>query len=470
MNTRKLYFILTIFLLIAALAPVSAQNSPAGALAAGNVINRDIDTYMMVNFAPYLNYDKFFTFFQTSMYSAYMTNPGDPGFQAGFATKFGGSFMNFFLNTSGVSLDSSLDEIDRAGNLSEKTEMKNKFNLQFDTIYGRPDLGTFKLGLNFSDFGKEESYDNNKSTGDYSKTTIKSGFFTPSLAFGKNIINNDFSMWLLSGTVRFRFPLGAGMTIEEDKSGAVTTTTSTTPSLITPSIPFNGSRRLEIEPQMWYFFKPKLEPMVVISHIYLLNTFVMMFYPEERTTVEMTGISDNGYERRKHDYVGNTLFGYYNRQYSVTSKLTLAWRINFAFGFYNSKQDYTYSRTPGGTETVDKVTDQELYFVVTMAPRLAFSYQLAPAKFIINGSVMFNQLGRPTEIGWQYYRRTKTDDANDTVSIQDQHSFTGINPVFSLGAAWNLSPFLILEGGVSIATAGANSPLSDISIAVVYKK
>ena len=474
MNTRKLITALTVLILIFGAMPLAAQNSPAGGLASGNVINRDVDTYMMVNFAPFLNYDKFFTFFQTSMYGT-LSAAGLPGFQAGFATKALGGFMNFYLNTSGVDVDNTvLDTVKGSGAL-ETTDKSGRFNMQFDTIYGQADLGTFKLGLNFSDIGKDETYTQTSLT-DYTKTLTRYGFITPSLSYARNFIHSDFSMLLASATVSFRIPLNYGKTITETRTGGVTKTTTTAlaDSLASagssPGYPYNASNRMEIVPQMWYFFKPKLEPMVVISHIYLINTFVMMFYPEQTKTIESTAIADDGYIKRHHSYVGNTLFGYYNRQYVITSRFSVAWRINVSMGFYFDKKGYTYDKPLGGAEAVIMEKDTELYLTATIAPRLAFSAQLVPGTLVLNGAVVLNQLGPMNSTGWQYYRNKTVNDSTDVTTVKNRHLFNGINAVFDLGAAWNLSPYLILEGGVEINTGGSSNPLSSVTLGIVYKR
>lgn len=449
-------------MLFAGLLPLAAQNSPAGGLAAGNVINRDVDTYMMVNFSPFLNYERFFTFVQGSM-----TNFSSPGLSAGYATKINGYFTHFYLNTSGFSMGNVTENKEIGSGISDNNVKKNNFNLQFDTALGSVDLGTFKLGLLFSDIGVNENESRNGD--DFTRTTAKTGFFTPSLAYGGNIINDDYSMMLLSGTVRLRLPMDYGRTVTEEKDGGVTTTTTKAPALTTPSVPFDASMRLEVEPQMWYFFKPQLEPMVVISHIYLLNTFVMMFYPEETETVQTTGLSD-GYTRRKHDYVGNTLFGYYNRQYVINSRLSLAWRVNFSVGFYLDKNGHTFKKAPGETEAEIKVTNEELFLTATVAPRLAFSYQAIPATLALNGAVVFNQLGPLNAIGWQFYQNKATDADSDTVTTNTRNIFNPIKPIFTAGAAWNLNPYLILEAGISVNTSSEDNFLDNISIGIVYKR
>ena len=469
MNRHTIFAIIAVLFFILGVMPLGAQNSPAGGLASGNVMNRDVDTYMMVNFAPFLNYDRFFTFFQTSMYSGTLGASGLPGFQAGLSTKTLGGFMNFYVNTSAFNLDIDNMQTTTAAGALENSDKSGRFNLQFDTIYGQADLGTFKLGLLFTDVGKNETYTETSLTNN-TRTTTQYGFFTPSLAYGRNFVHDDFSMLLASATLRFRFPFDFGRTVTNQTSGGVTTTTTTAPALLTPSVPFNASMRLEVEPQIWYFFKPKLEPMVVISHIYLVNTFIKMFYPEETSTIERAGLS-NGYARREHSYVGNTLFGYYNRLYVITSRFSLAWRVNASVGFYLDDKGYTYEKPLGGSaETVTRVNDQELYLTATVAPRLAFSYQLIPATLSLNGAVVLNQLGPLNATGWQFYRNKRTDDGSGLVTTQNRHIFNGINAVFNLGAAWNLNPYLVLEGGIEINTAGPSGPLDNVSLGVVYKR
>jgi len=469
MKTKNIIAILAALILIFGAMPLTAQNSPAGGLASGNVMNRDVDTYMMVNYAPFLSYDRFFTFFQTTVSGASLSNLGLlNGLQAGFATKALGGFMNFYLNTSGYELNNNVTNTDMGAGALENSVSSGRLNLQFDTIYGEADLGTFKLGLIFSDAGKSETY--NESLTGKTRTTVSNGFFTPSLAYGKNFIYEHFNMLLLSGTVNFRFPFNYGRTVIENTTGGITTTTTTAPTLFTPSVPYNASNRLEVMPQMWYFFKPQLEPMVVISHIYLINTFVMMFYPEETMTIERAGLA-NGYTRQEHNYVANTLFGYYNRLYVINSRFSLAWRVNLSIGFYLDKKGDIRTKALGaGVETVTKQSEEELYVAITAAPRLAFSFQAIPGTLALNGAVVMNSLGNLNSTGWQFYRKTMVNKATDVTTTQYRNIFTGINAFFTMGAAWNLSPHLLLEGGVEINTAGASSPLSNISLGVVYKR
>jgi hypothetical protein len=468
MKTRTLYTALIIFIFIT--GAVQAQNSPAGGLASGNVLNRDVDTYMMVNFAPYLNYDKFFAFVQTSMYSSVLQSAGLPGFQAGLATKVGTGFMNFYLNTSGYSLDDKVEKKDDAASVLEDSSSKGNLNLQFDTIYGHTDFGAFKLGLNFAGVGTEETFKETNST-DFAKTIKNKGTITPSIEYGRNWIHDDYSMQLVGGKVAVRFPNGDSKSITETTTGGTTTTVTSIDaqnpySASYPNLDLNNIR-LDASPQLWWFFPAQLEPMIVISHIYLINTFTMMFFPEELETTERAGFS-NGYKRQERNYLANNLFGYYNRQYVITSKLSLAWRINFQAAFYYDKKGHTYDRAPGGAEIETKETKELLWIGVNIVPRLAFGYQVIPGTLTLNGAVVMNQLGGSTAFGWQLNRTITTNE--DGVVTNDSHSFNGINPVFNLGAALNISPFLIIEAGASIKTSGPGSPLSDVSVGVVYKR
>ena len=462
MKTRNSIIALTIFVL--SIIPLAAQNSPAGGLSAGNVLNRDTDTYMMMNFAQFVNYDKFFSFAQGSM-----SNFAFSGFSAGYGTKVRGNLLHFYLNTNGFSLNDTTKTIDDGTDMFEETNTNKRLNLQFDTAFGNADSGIFKLGLNFSDIGQDEVY-KKINTDDFTKTITKSGFFTPSLAWGYDIINNDFSMLLYGGTVRFRIPNDFGRKTEEVTSAGVTTTTTTAPALITPSVPFNASMRLEIEPQMWYFPAPKLEPFVTISHIYLLNTLIFMFYPEETKTIEVSNVSDKGYERRKHNYIGDTFFGYYNVVYSINARLTIAWRINFSAGFFYDTKDYTYTRTPGGAETLKQESYEQLYLTATIAPRLAFGLKIIPATLELNGAIVFNDLGPMNAIGWQHYRTTTTNKDNDTVETKIENIFNPIKPYITAGAAWSLNPHMTLEGGIRLNTSAAENFLKDVSISAVYKR
>jgi len=462
MNKRKLLIALAILMLIAGLMPLAAQNSPANALATGNVINGDVDTYMMVNFAPFVNYDNNFSFVQGSMSSF-----GSPGVSAGYATKAAGYFMNFYLNTSGFSMNNTTDKSLVGATPVNTYNKNNDLNLQFDSVFGSTDLGAFKLGLLFSDIGRNESEQQNGA--DYTNTTTKTGYFTPSIAYGRNFIHDDFSMLLASGTVRLRLPMDYGRTVTEETIGGITTTTTTAPNLITPSVPYNASMRLEIEPQMWYFFKPQIEPYVAITHIYLLNTFIMMFYPEQTATIQTPGLSD-GYTKRVHNYVGDTFFGYLNKQYVLTSRFSVYWRINFSMGFYYDQKGHTFTKAPGGTETESRVSDDELYLTATVAPRLAFSYQLIPATLKLNWAVLFNQLGPLNAIGWQYYSTKTTDEDQGITTTKVQNIFNPIKPYIGLGATWSLSPYLSVESGISINTVAAGNFLDQVSVGVVYKK
>ena len=467
--------ILAILLAAAGVMPITAQNSPAGALASGNVVNRDVDTYMMVNFAPFLAYDKFFAFAQTSMYSNILQTAGPQGLQAGFAKKVGGGFMNFYLNTNSYSLKKSVTETDDGADILEDSSSTGSFNLQFDTIYGAADLGAFKLGLNFINAGHKNTYTESGISDDYIKENFKTGTFAPSIEYGKNIINPDFSMWLLSGKASVRFPIGGAKAVTENKSGGTTTTTTVLDPQNSYSAAFpnldNNNIRLDLAPQMWCFFTPQLEPMVVISHIYLIDTFTMMFFPDEINTIEQQGL-DNGYTRRRHDYVANNLFGYYNVQYVINSKLSLSWRVNMQVAFYNDTKDHTFTKAAGGgAESEEKKKEESLWLTVNVAPRLAFAYQLAPAKLVLNGGVVINPLGGTTAIGWQLTRNRVTENSGDEkITVTNNNTFTGINPIFNLGAAFNLSPFLILEAGASIKAMGPGNPLNDVSVAVVYKR
>ena len=455
MKARSILFVLII--LIAGLMPLMAQNSPAGALATGNVINRDVDTYMMVNFAPFVSYDNFFTFMQGSMSSF-----ASPGFSAGYATKLRGNLLHFYLNTSGLSLDNTTGTIDGVQK-GETLDKSKSLNLQFDTAFGNLDLGVFKLGLNFASVGKDETY-SETSPVDSTRKNTNHGTFTTSLEYGKDFVHDDFSMLLAGGRVSLRLPWGGARTIEEQTTGGTTTKTTTIPNGIT------DCTRLEIAPQFWYFFKPKIEPRVVISHIYMINTFVLQFYPEETKTIDWPG-SPNGYTRRARSYVGDTLFGYYNRQYTMTPRLSIAWRINYSVGFYYYNQGYTSEVTSaGGAENETRKRESELYLTANIMPRLAFAYQLIPATLTLNGAIVVNRIEPINAFGWQFYRNKAADKDADITTIGTRNIFGSINPTFNLGAAWNLSPYLIVESGLSITTSQANNHLGEVSIGVVYKR
>jgi hypothetical protein len=294
-----------------------------------------------------------------------------------------------------------------------------------------------------------------------------------SLDYGANIINNDFSMILYGGRVSVRFPLGGAKDITETVTGSTKTTKTTIDPqngfAAYPNLDLNNIR-LDVAPQIWCFFTPKLDPMVVISHIYLINTFTMMFFPEELYTEEQAGLS-NGYIRQDRNYIANNLFGYYNRQYSISSKLSLAWRVNVQLAFYHDTKGHTFAKDLGdNAETETKVSNESLWMTANLAPRLAFAYQLQPGTFIINGGVVINPPGGTTGFGWQLNRNTEINNGEETTTIKNTNTFTGINPLFNLGGVWNLSPFLLLEMGASINTAGTGSPLSDVSVAIVYKR
>ena len=455
MKTRTTIIVLLV--LLAGFMPLMAQNSPAGALTSGNVINRDVDTYMMPNFAPLVAYDSFFSFTQGSM-----SNFASPGFSAGYGTKIRGNLLHFYLNTNGLLLDNTSGTIEgvQTGEMSDKS---GNLNLQFDTAFGNLDLGVFKLGLNFAGTGKDEMY-SETSPDNYTEKTTRHGTFTSSIEYGKDFIHDNFTMLLVGGRVSLRLPWGGGKTIDDQTTGGVTTKTTTIPTGIT------NCYRLEIVPQFWYFFLPKLEPRVVISHMYMINTFVLQFYPEETKTIEWAG-SPDGYTRRSRNYVGNTLFGYYNRQYTMSPRLTLAWRINYSLGFYYYSQGYTREiTTAGGMENEIKKEESELYLTANIMPRLAFGYQLIPGTLVMNGAIVINRIEPINAFGWQFYRNKTVDDAADITTISMRNIFGSINPTFNLGAAWNLSPYLILESGVTIGTSNASNFLNEVSIGVVYKK
>jgi hypothetical protein len=456
MNTRTIIITLAIFIFFLGLMPLAAQNSPSGGLATGNVINRDTDTYMMPNFAPFVNYDKVFSFVQGSVPVSDPINVAryfftEPGLSAGFGTKIHGNLLHFYLNTTGFKLNNSEVSVDTGASKTETSEKSNALTMQFDTAFGNNDLGVFKLGLNFSGMGETEENEPGKTT------TSKTGTFFPSVEYGKNFINNDFSMLLLFGRVGLRLPYDYGKTVVEQAN--ITTTTMSTASPV----------RLEIQPKMWYFFKPKLEPRIVISHIYLDNNFVMQFYPEEERTVQQTGLPDD-YTRRGRSYIGDTLLGYYNRQYTMSAKLALAWRVNLRLGFYYYKQDHTFEKT-GGVETETKVTDEQIFLVANVIPRFAFAYQLIPGTLTLNGAFVLNDITPTQATGWYLYRDITTDETSDTVKTTDRNTFTSINPFFTLGAAWSISPYMTFESGFRINTSNnADNILKDISIGVVYKR
>ncbi|MDR2543332.1 MAG: hypothetical protein LBC80_07795 [Treponema sp.] len=477
MKLKKLFFALTVLIFTVGILPLAAQNSPAGGLVSGNIINRDTDTYMMVNFAPFLNYERHFTFVQGAM-----TNFGPPGLSAGYATKMRGTFFNFYLNTDGLSLNNSTTENKTTAVTTETSTNRSHMNLQFDTIIGSADFGSLKFGLLFA-----ENFGHTVTEKTDEKTTTKSGFFTPSIAYARNFINEDYSMLLLSGTVRFRLPNDFSRVTKETTSGGITTTTTTSEVLTSPLLlQYPGffptsSRRLEIEPQMWYFFTPQLAPMVVISHIYLVNTFIMQFFPEEIGTIKTTGVS-NGYTRQEREYIGNTLFGYYNVLYVINSRFSVAWRVNFSAGFFHIKEGHTRTMDPGDTtETVDRTSRENLYLMACVAPRLAFSWHAVPATLTLNGAIVLNQLGPTNAIGWQQYRIKTTDEDEGTVTTAVENIFTPIKPYFNVGAVWNISPFLAIESGITVSillppqqsfdlTGGPGRHLDNISIGVVYKR
>jgi hypothetical protein len=155
MKTRTL-FILLVCMLFLGFTPLLAQNSPAGGLASGNVVNRDVDTYMMVNFAPFVIYDKVFTFAQTSLLPAAGGLPGAPGFQMGLGARARGNVLHFYLNTTGYSMD-NIEEVDTGTVPRNDSTKTGKLNLQFDSMIGSTDIGAFKLGLNFFDVGQKET-------------------------------------------------------------------------------------------------------------------------------------------------------------------------------------------------------------------------------------------------------------------------------------------------------------------------
>jgi len=480
MNTKKVIILSAVLAFAIGLMPLAAQNSPAGALVTGNIFNRDMDTFMMPNFAPFVNYQRFFSFVQGSTSGTPfgwigfpgvgdLPRTGVPGFSAGYATNVRGTFMHFFLNTEGFSLDNTEETIQNAaGQVEDIATRSRSFNLQFDTLIGTPDLGAFKLGLFFNDIGRETTESSTN------RTSTRRGFFTPSLAYGRNFINDDFSMLLVGGTARFRIPMFE-RTIETISGGNITETITermqdTGPShLQFPGMFPDSSMRLEIEPQMWYFFRPRLEPMVVISHIYLLNTFILQFFPEE--TREITGLS-NGYTRQNRSFIGNTFFGYFNRLYVITPRFSVAWRVNFTFGFFRNFEGPTYTKVPGSDAAVsDRINREALYLAAVVSPRLAFSYQIIPATLTLTGGLIFNQLGVTNSLGWQQYRITTTNEETGAVTTEIQNIFNPLRPFINMGAAWYINPHIVLESGITINTMGGpGRHLDNISLAIVYRR
>ena len=336
------------------------------------------------------------------------------------------------------------------------------------------------MGLLFNDVGHESSESPERGH------AARTGFFTGSLSYGRNFINDDFSMLLAGGSVRLRLPMYERITRETTADGRTTRTTTRLPQEIWgpgtmlqfPGVYPTSSVRLEIEPHFYYFFTPRLEPMVVISHIFLQNTFILQFFPEETSRTREAGLSD-GWTRQERTYIGNTLFGYYNRLYVITPRFSLAWRVNFTFGFFRNFEGHTRTREAGSDQTtVSRVSGEALYFAAVVAPRLAFSYQVIPATLTLTGALVLNQLGVVNAIGWQQYRITITDDDNNTVETRVENIFNPIRPYISMGAAWYLSPHMVLESGITVDTLGApNSQgrglgrhLDNISLAIVYRR
>ena len=479
MNTRKIIILFTILMLAVGLMPLTAQNSPAGALVANHVFNRDMDIYMMPNFAPFVNYQRFFSFVQGSVSGAGFGFPlprsGGPGLSAGYATNIRGTFLHFFLNTEGFSLDNTTTQRDT----TEEWNRDARFNFQFDTLIGTPDLGAFKLGLLFNDVGHISS-----ETPNFGEA-INTGFFTTSLSYGRNFINDDFSMILAGGSVRLRLPMYERNTRVTAADGTTTRTTTRLPQE-TPGVPMvqfpgwypTSSIRLEVEPHLYWFFRPRLEPMVVISHIFLQNTVILQFFPEETSRTQVTDLS-TGWTRQDRRYIGNTLFGYFNRLYVITPRFSLAWRLNFTLGFFYNYEGHIRTRAPGSEDiTTRRVTNEAWYFAAVVVPRVAFSYQIIPATLTLTGGLILNQLGPVNAIGWQHYRVITTDDDYNTVTTRVENIFNPIRPYITMGAAWYLNPHMVLESGITIDTLGStNNPvrgpgrhLNEITVAVVYRR
>jgi hypothetical protein len=195
----------------------------------------------------------------------------------------------------------------------------------------------------------------------------------------------------------------------------------------------------------------------------------MMFFPNEIKTEEKGSVK--GYTNRERSYLANNLFGYYNRQYVISSRLSLYWRVNMQFAFYLDKKGNTFTKDTGGVESEDKISEDALWLTANIAPRLAFSYQAIPATLTINGAVIINPLGGTTAIGWQLNRNRIVDNnGNEEITLKNKNTFTGINPVLNIGAAWTIHPHIILESGISINARDTAQPLDNVSIAVVYKR
>ena len=444
---KKIIFIVLAAALLCAL-PLAAQSSPAGSSASGGAINREIDLYMLVNFAPFVAYTDFFSYGQASA----------AGVAAGFGKKLAdGGFLHFFTVGNFLTLTDKVRQSDNGTNTWETSgaiggaDAGGRFNLQFDTLYGNPQIGTFKLGLNFASVGQDIDLTENAANSDYAKTTANYGTITPTLTWGKNWINADYSMFLFNAALAVGIPTGNGG-ITETKVATSTTTTTTNADPITATL----------TPGMFYFFAPKDGH---ITSIHVNDAVFMRFYQEENSTTEVSG-GGTGNVKQKRDYFANTLTGYVNRQYVLNPRLVFAWRVIGQIGITTVKNGETKTKNAVTSITTDDKKVTETFGVsVLLMPRVAVSYQLVPQALTLNGSIMVNG-------PYYIFNQSKATDSSgsSTVTTTAQtNTFSPMTTTFGAGLAWNLTPNFILDAGVSVA-AGSQVNLNGFTIAAVYKK
>jgi hypothetical protein len=427
--------------------PLAAQNSPAGGSATGGAINRDIDLYMLVNFAPYVAYTDFFSYAQANA----------AGVGAGFGKKLGnGGFLHFYTTGNFLTLTDKVKESDNGSKTWEEpgaiggADGGGRFTLQFDTLYGNPQIGTFKLGLNFAGVGQDVDLTENAANSDYTKETTNYGTITPALTWGKNWINADYSMFLFNAALAVGIPTSNG-SIQETKAGSTTTTVTKNDSPVTATL----------TPGIFYFFAPKDGH---VTSIHANNAIFMRFYQEENQKTETS--LGTATREQKREYFSNTLTGYVNRQYVLNPRFVFAWRVIGQIAVTAGKDGEEKTKPPVGSTTSNETVTETFGLTALVMPRVAVSYQLVPQVLTLNGSIAVT--------GPMYlFNQTKVTDssgASTVVTTTETNTFSGMNAAFGAGFAWNLTPNFILDAGVAATAAGNGMNLSSITIAAVYKK
>jgi hypothetical protein len=465
MNRRKFFLVILVQAALTVL-PLGAQSSPAAGL---NYLGSDIGLFMLPNYAHYVAYTDYITYFQAS------TN----GVQAAYGTKKLGGNLHFFLSGSGFSLLDQVRETDNGTKIYEEpgildgaADTGGAFTLTFNSLYVNPALGIFKAGLAVSGVGRDTDLTENGTTDDYTKIINRPyGYITPSLSYGKNFTYADNSMFVFNLGASVAIPGGNGDTTETSTGGIITTTTTS-----------DDPWALNVLPEFAYFFKPRVQPVYAVTSIYAQDIFTTYFYPEERTKVEVTGQSD-GYTRQDRSFFANTLWGYINRQYYPTTRFSISWRIFYAV-YTGWTTNGVTKTTTGGAETSNETTSDTFDLGIGIAPRIAFYYQVVPSLLTLFGGITLNEIGSYTNfIGYTF---SKTEIAtgnaypaggeayNNNTATFTAHAFNGINAKFNLGVVWKLTQNFELDSGVGFtmgaAGTGKMAALNSITVSAVYRK